>query len=301
MKWTCIALGILALEHGLMAQPEESSNLGAIPAVDFQQLSDPYVSNLGRHALSIRPDGWSHGETENFIYHFFNSFIATPVSVEAEFYYHFMANDLGKDDARWERKGHIFIFEELADWRAFQTQAQLDPWTGGIHSNNELFILRDRSQRWKGHLLAHETAHLVIDRFFGGTNVPLWLNEGYAEYAGVRAHAAFWRARNYMARPRSRSVDPERFIPLLDLTSMRSYPTDLEMIGDFYIQSERLVRFLNATDSKKFPDFLQQMASGKRFDTALTSAYRSNWQIMAQFEREFRPYASKDFVPSSSE
>ncbi len=301
MNWTSIALGLFIIGQNLAAQPEESSNLGAIPTVEFQKLSDPYVSNLGRHALSIRAKDWKHGETDNFIYHFYNSFIATPVSVEAEFYYRFMATDLGKDDARWERKGHIFIFEEAGDWQAFKSQAQLDPWTGGVHSNNELFILRDRSQRWKGHILAHETAHLVIDRFFGGTNVPLWLNEGYAEYAGVRAYSAFWRARNYSSAPRSRSVDPKRFIPLLDLTSTRSYPSDYEVVADFYVQSERLVRFLNATDEEKFPEFLQQMASGKRFDTALTSAYRAHWQIMAQFEREFKPYASKDFDPSKSE
>ena len=138
------------------------------------------VHQIGQAALAIRASEWRHAETTNFIYHYFQSFVAAPVSVEAEFYYRLIAQELGKDTTQWERKSHIFVFESAEDWAQFQRNGALDPWTGGVHSRGELFIRRDPQFRFKGNTLGHEVAHLVVDRFFGA-NVPLWLNEGYAE------------------------------------------------------------------------------------------------------------------------
>ena len=167
-------------------QPQRLKSLKEIP---FASLSSPRVTALGQAALSIRPTEWKHAETDNFIYHYFHGFIATPVSVEAEFYYRVVARDLNKDTSHWERKAHIFIFEQPEDWKTFQTKGGLDPWTGGIHAHGELFIQRDPNYKFKGTTLGHETAHLVIDRFYG-SNVPLWLNEGYAEYISHVAYAS---------------------------------------------------------------------------------------------------------------
>src|SRR3954447_25467082 len=79
--------------------------------VAFSALSDRNITALGTKALAIRPADWKHAETKHFVYHFFEHFVAAPASVEAEFYYTTIAQDLGKDTAQWERKSHIFIFE----------------------------------------------------------------------------------------------------------------------------------------------------------------------------------------------
>ena len=183
----------------LFAQEPADTTLREVP---LQALSDRNFTPLAQAALTIRPTEWKHAETANFVYHYFHSFIAAPVAVEAEFYYRVISKDLEKDTTQWERKGHVFIFETDEDWAAFQKKGALDPWTGGIHSGGSLFLKRDPQMKFKGNTLGHEITHLVLDRFFG-SGIPLWLNEGYAEYASTICYAAFNRARGYSARPLS--------------------------------------------------------------------------------------------------
>ena len=75
-----------------------------------------------------------------------------PNGVEAEFFYNIVAKELGRDTAQWERKCHVFIFDKAADWAEFQKQGKLDPWTGGLCTGGELFLLREADKKWKGEL-----------------------------------------------------------------------------------------------------------------------------------------------------
>lgn len=261
--------------------------------VTFGQLSDRALAPLGQAALGIRANEWKHAETANFALHYFQSFVAAPVSVEAEFYYRLIAQELGKELARWERKSHIFVFERAEDWAEFQKRGALDPWTGGIHSRGELFIRRDPAFKFKGNTLGHEVAHLVVDRFFG-SNVPLWLNEGYAEYVSMRCFSAFQRARNYRSRPLAQAVPAGQFIPLAELTSAMAYPQDPLRVGAFYAESQRLVRFLSAADKAGFGVFFEALAKGARFETALAKGFAGRFAGMDALERDFKNYATNE-------
>ena len=266
------------------------NGLNPLKEVPFRSLSNPYVTPLGSAALSIRPDEWKHAETDNFIYHYFHDFIATPVSVEAEFYYRVVAKDLSKDTSHWERKAQVFIFESPEDWKTFQTRGALDPWTGGIHSRGELFIQRDPSMKFKGNTLGHEVTHLVVDRFYG-SNVPLWLNEGYAEYISRLAYASYYRARGYEAKARTDNLTPASFVPVDQLVHAMTYPAQYNDVVAFYTESEKLVRFLNTADKAKFQALVDALARGSLFENALHSAYGTLYPTPAQLEASFRPYA----------
>lgn len=270
-----------------------AENLGALKPVPFESLSSTNISNFAKQALTIQPERWKHSETDNFIYHYFDSFVATPVSVEAEYYYRVIAKELEKDTTRWERKSHIFLFQTPADWKAFQGAAKLDPWTGGLHRLNELFLLRDAEMKWKGNTLGHEIAHLVVDRFYGA-NVPLWLNEGYAEYVSVRAYSAYMRARNYRSSPRSISVPPASYIPVAKLTTALDYPEDPLQVTVFYNESERLVRFLSATDKAAFLRFMSMLSAGSKFETALMSNFPTQFPNNYALDNAFKSYASRN-------
>lgn len=272
---------------------DDPRGLNGLKEVSLFQLSDSNISSLGNAALSIQPGQWKHAETKNFVYHFFHGFIATPVSVEAEFYYRVVAKELGKDTTQWERKSHIYIFEKPEDWAAFQHKAALDPWTGGIHAGGDLFIQRNPEYKFKGRTLGHETTHLVLYRFFG-SGIPIWLNEGYAEYASIKGYASFYRARGYIAKPTSETLASADFIPLGTLNDMLTYPQDVAQVHAFYVESEKLVRFLNAESPQKFTVFLEAMSQGNRFETALMKAYGSRYASVAALEQEFKNYALKD-------
>jgi hypothetical protein len=289
----------LLLALALDCHAQEKNLLGQLREEPLDGLSDSQVSALGRKALEIRPDDWHHAETKNFIYHFQHNFIATPVSVEAEFYYGFIAKDLARDTTEWERKSHITIFEQPEDWHTFQASAQLEPWTGGIQSGGDLFIVRNPAYKFKGHSLAHEIAHLVVFRFFGN-GVPRWLNEGYAENVALRSWSSYFRARGYLAKPNSTAVSPSDYIPLAELTTMEEYPTEVAKVEAFYHESERLVRFLTATDKAAFRDFFDALAHGNRFETALAKAFGMHFSSTAALEAVFKPYASKDYDESDS-
>jgi hypothetical protein len=272
-------------------QPEDTRGLNGLQEVALSQLSDSRISPLGKAALSIQPGLWKHAETENFVYHFFHGFIATPVSLEAEFYYRVIAKELGKDTQQWERKSHIYIFEDPGDWTTFQEKASLEPWTGGIHSGDDLFIQRNPEYKFKGRTLGHEVTHLVIHRFFGN-GVPLWLNEGCAEYASILGYASFNRARGMNSKPMSQIVVPEDYIPLEKLANTLSYPDDFKQVTAFYTESERLVHFLNSLGSQNFVQFLDAMSKGNKFETALSKAYGNRFQGLNDLELEFKPYAT---------
>lgn len=261
--------------------------------IPFASLSDRNVSVLGSKALAIRAAEWKHAESTHFVYHFFESFVAAPVSTEAEFFYNIVAKELGKDTAQWERKCHVFIFSKMEDWSQFQSSGQLDPWTGGLCAGGELFVVRDSQRKWKGDTLGHEVTHLVVHRFVGN-GVPLWLNEGFAQYAASRGYAAFWRARGYRARPTSQAVNPEKWIPVSQLTSMVGYPSETTEVATFYAESERLVRFLAATDKAGFLKFFEALAQGNRFDSALTKGFYNKFFNVEALDKQAKEYATSE-------
>jgi hypothetical protein len=288
-------LGLLACLFVFACSPLAlaQQNIGSLPEVDYFKLSDRSLGPLAQAALQIRARDWKHAETANFIYHYFQSHVATPVSVECEFYYKVIAQELGKDTTQWERKCHIYVFDQEADWTLLKQRGMLDPWTGGLHTGNEVFIYRDASAKWKGNTLGHEVAHLVVHRFFG-PGIPLWLNEGFAENVSLRGWAAFFRARGYLARPKSQAISPQMFLSLALLTGAQTYPSDPVQVDVFYNQSERLVRFLSAADKKGFQVFFESMSKGNRFDTALSKGFGSRFASTDVLEREFREYATKE-------
>src|SRR5215210_2429276 len=94
---------------------------GSLREIEFTQLSERDPNPLGEKALAIRPEQWKHSETEHFIYHFAHTFVATPVSGEAEFHYRVITKELERDHLTSDPKSHIYIFEQPEDWQQFQS------------------------------------------------------------------------------------------------------------------------------------------------------------------------------------
>ena len=286
------AFALFPLAGQLPAEEEETvTGLHSLPEVEFSALSSPDPNPLGAQALALHPEQWKHGETEHFIYHFVHSYVATPVSVEAEFCFRVITEQLGQETiAAGNAKSHIYIFEKPTDWRAFQSRAELEPWTGGIHSQGSLFIVRDPAYKFTNNSLGHEITHLVLFRIYRRP-LPLWLNEGFAEYASRLARASYQRARNYIAHPHSAPIPHEQLIPLAQLTTIGAYPSGA--IAVFYGESERLVRFLVVVDRTAFFSFLDAMAQGENLNTALSRIYRDRFSDLDALEKEFVVYASE--------
>src|ERR1700730_15494212 len=111
---------------GAAAEDSPITGLNALPEVEFSQLSQRDPNPLGEKALAIHPEQWKHGETDHFVYHFVHSYVATPVSIEAEFHYRVVAKELEREQPAGDTKAHIYIFERPEDWQQFQSFGKLE-------------------------------------------------------------------------------------------------------------------------------------------------------------------------------
>ncbi|MBA3832182.1 MAG: hypothetical protein H0X34_09870 [Chthoniobacterales bacterium] len=282
---------LLLLATTASGQLDQLQGLNGLQDVPLTGLSQPDNNPLGAVALALHPEDWKHAEGEHFIYHYVRSFVATRISVEAEFNFRVVAQVLEKEAPASERKSHIYIFDRPGDWREFQKAGELEPWSGGIQSAGSLFLLSDPSYKFSGNTVCHEIAHLLLYRYYG-SHIPCWLNEGFAEYVSRNSRASYQRARGYLAKPHSSSLAPEELIPLDQLTAMIRPPN--EQVDIFYDESERLVRFLAQADQTRFLALLQVMAGGEEFEHALLRVYAGTFASRSDFEEKFHSYASRD-------
>jgi hypothetical protein len=285
----------LSIAWGAIAQDSADVGLNALTEVEFSQLTQRDPNPLAEKALAIHPDQWKHAETEHFIYHFVHGFVATPVSVEAEFHYRVVARELDREQLATDVKSHIYIFERPEEWQQFQAFGNLEQWTGGIHSAGSLFIQRNPAYKFSNNSLGHEIVHLVLHRFYTD-GIPCWLDEGLAQFISKDAHASYQRARGYISKPHSDSIAPDDLIPLATLVAITHPPS--EKVHTFYDQSERLVRFLDTTDKSSFLKLLDALARHQPFETALAQFYPTTFPTVSVLEEKFRDYASKDFGTS---
>ncbi len=276
----------------MRAQKQAPSGLNSLPEIEFAQLSQRDPNPLGEKALAINSDQWKHGETDHFIYHFVHSYVATPVSIEAEFHYRVIAKELGRDQPAGDTKSHIYIFDRPEDWKQFQSLGALEPWTGGIHSQGSLFIVRNPAYKFTNNSLGHEISHLVLHRFYSD-GIPCWLDEGFAQYVSKGSHASYERARGYIAKPHSEAIAAQDLIPLATLVAVTHPPGD--HVAIFYNESEKLVRFLAVADRQTFLALLDALARHQPFETAFLRIYAGRFTSLAVLEEKFREYAAKDF------
>ena len=287
-----VLLSALSILTATAEEIASISGLNSLPEVEFSRLSQRDPNPLGEKALAVHPEQWKHGETDHFIYHFVHSYVATPVSVEAEFHYRVVAKELERDQPPGDVKSHIYIFESPEQWQQFQAFGKLEPWTGGIQSQGSLFIQRNPKYKFSGHLLGHEIVHLIVHRFYSD-GIPCWLNEGLAQYISKAAYASYQRARGYISKPHSEAIAMEDLIALPTLTAITFPPTD--RVTTFYDESERLVRFLVSTDKPSFLALLDALGRHQPFETALPRAYAGTFSDSSVLEQKFREYVAKDF------
>jgi hypothetical protein len=171
----------------------------------------------------------------------------------------------------------------------------LEKWTGGIHSAGSLFIQRNPAYKFSNNSLGHEIVHLVLHRFYTDS-IPSWLDEGLAQFISKDAYASYQRARGYISKPHSESIAPQDLIPIATLVALTQPPSD--KVHTFYDESERLVRFLAATDKPAFLKLLDALARHHPFEATLSRFYSANFPSLSSLDEKFREYASKDFGSS---
>lgn len=289
-------MGIIFSVHlTAQAQDEASAPDGyRFKMLPFDELSERSVSRTGDTALKIATVKWEHSESDHFIFHTEAGFAVTQLVSVAEWSYAAIKKDLQITQDSFERKCHIYVFLNEGVWREFVGNGKMEPWTGGWCTGRELFFASRPHFKFQGTTLPHEMTHLVMHRFVGG-DIPLWLNEGLAEFEGIRLYRTYLKTRNYTLTNVRDHLDPDQFIPLKDLTSAVDYPKAQEEVTAFYVESERLISFLYFQYGGTDPlmKFLRLQSQGERFDSAWREAYGRERGDQQAFEDKFASYVIK--------
>lgn len=265
-----------------------------LKAVPFEQLSENSVSRQGDVALKTATIKWQHSESDHFIFHTETGFAVTQLVGVAEWSYAAIKKEFGIAQDSFERKCHLYVFLNEPAWRSFASDGKMEAWTGGWCTGRELFFWSRPHFKFQGTTLPHEMTHLVLHRFIGG-DIPLWLNEGLAEFEGTRQSRAYLKAREYALTNVRDHLDRARYIPLNSLTSAIDYPKTKEEVEAFYTESQRLITFLYLQHSGMGPlmKFTKLQAEGARFDSAWREIYGSKYGDLQSFEDKFIVYLTK--------
>jgi hypothetical protein len=249
------------------------------------ELSNRDFAELAKKALAMQPDKWKHAETENFIVHYRRVTEAKKVLREVEFSLWFIANSLGATRERYQRKSHVFVFKDEAEWQRFIAGAGVPPWTHSFAHGDELFLnVRGDTGLFDSKTLAHEATHAVVARLYPDRHWPLWLNEGFAEYMSGASIAARMRLYTKGFQKPLHSAK----LTLEELTAMTAYPEDEKEVAQLYQSSEKLVRFLmNELPKERFAKFVELLLERRKLPDAIAAVYGDEFKDFDSFRKKY--------------
>jgi hypothetical protein len=170
-------------------------------------------------------------------------------------HYHDRVKGLGRTI---RRRLPFYLFRRKADYRA----AGGLPGSAGLYAGDRLMALASGSNVW--HVVQHEGFHQFVHRAIGG-RMPIWLNEGLAEYFG---HAE-WTGDDFIsgAIPRSfksrvdRLIRQGRLKPFGKMLTMTNQEWSARLDRANYDQAWAMVHFLIHAENGKYRDALGKMIS----------------------------------------
>ena len=232
---------------------------------------------------------WKHLQTEHFVLHHDQKMFAAKVARMGEQFYDAISADLPNlQDHVSPARSHIFIFRDPRDWQAVVAgMPGLELWTASFVSGQVMYLQEmGTAPSDKMDLLAHEMTHLVFNRFLP-VRLPLWLNEGLAEYYGEFAY----RAAKGMGQSKGNAFRPLRkWMPLAQLLDATAYPSEPAEVALFYATSKYLVGYLLLRQPReKWDAFFARLLAGEPARPALLGTY--GWADVAALEKAFAAFA----------
>lgn len=253
---------------------------------DFQeftadQMDTGSLSLLGREVLQMPGIRWQHAQTDRFVFHFERKTFALKVARMAEFLFDHIAGELNAPAQDAAPRSHIFIFRSPKDWQQFiRASGMKEEWAFSVVRGPEMFLQQADGTAESGGVLAHEMTHLVINRLFP-RRLPLWLNEGMAEWYEEFGYAAF---KGIKKSRRAHFKKQDVLYPLPDLFAATQYPAEVEA---FYRTSKMLFGWLMLKQpAEKIMPFMRDLMDGESAANALRTHYEiaSTDQLQKELE-----------------
>jgi hypothetical protein len=238
---------------------------------------------------SVADEEWQVVKAEHFIvYYKSTQAFAEKVAHAAEEDYQRIMNDLGfaKRDDFWLWKNRVSIYV-CRTRDEFMAATGAPKWAAGksVYKKKEIVTFGD-SSGFLGSVLPHEITHLVFRDFVGFEgDVPLWLNEGVAQWEESSKREASTRLTKGL-------LNQNRLMSLEQLTRL-----DIRKVDDsgkaveFYAQAASLVGYLiREHGSERFRKLCGQLRDGKDLNDALRFTYSDTVPSMKELESAWRKY-----------
>ncbi len=245
-------------------------------------------SNIAKKLLS--KGNWFSRKSEHFDIFYRDLNQAKIVGDKAEYYFEKIIYDLGYEkDLKWDKKCQVFIVENVDKWKDFLKSIGFNAdLIGGFVPNygeKEMFLCAI-SEGYLALTFPHELTHLIFKEIAGKNIIPLWLNEGLANY-----EANLTSISNELL---TKSIKQGTHILLGDLLRMTAYPEGKEARELFYAQSEKLVEFLiTQCGREKFRKFCDIILKDKPFKDAISNVYRKDFKDIEDFNIKLVEYIVK--------
>lgn len=280
-------LGVAARGHAAPPQSNQASGIGR--EVTAEEMDVASLTAADRAVLEDRRYKWKHLQTEHFVVHYEQKIFASRVARMGEQFYEAIASDLPNlRDRVSPARSHIFIFRDARDWQTLRAErAGLSEWAASFVVGRTMYLQEvGTSVSDKMEMLAHEMTHLVFNRFLP-LRLPLWMNEGLAEYYGEFAY----RAARGIGQSKGNSFPPMRkWMPLETVLTAQTYPASRHEVTHFYKASKYVIGFLRLRFSQEqWNTFLDRVLAGTPALTALMETY--GWADIAAMEKEFARFA----------
>lgn len=261
--------------------------------------------------INVFAEDWKEFKSEHFIVYFTgNDNFAKDVLHKAEKYYRNIAVELGyarySDFWVWDKRVKIYVYP---DHETYLKKTKQISWSHGMANYQEKSISSyEKSRDFTLSVLPHEIAHLIFRDFVGFEGeVPLWLDEGVAQWAEEARREQFKTALKQLYEKDAllllsdmMKLDVRRF------TKNRLYirPTVTkdgsagvvflsldQLVASYYLEGVGLVGFLiEKYGSNRFADFCRQLRNGKTMNGALKGAYPHHIKNIEDLEKKWREH-----------
>jgi hypothetical protein len=162
---------------------------------------------------------------------------------------------------------NIIIVESADEFKSY-SQSQLPDWTGAAYLITQDVILlktpTSKNLNFKRDFL-HELSHFFFHKKFNGENIPLWYNEGLAEYLSGKSIDL------HSGLVLSNAIWAKTIVPFKEIDSLLLFSQQKAELA--YVQSLSAVLFIKEklNDPQKWSDF-QEMISENGWTSTLTKS-----------------------------
>lgn len=212
-------------------------------------------------------------ERGHFVIYHLNRDLANDLTWKAEYYYKKILGHLGSEEFRpWESKDkcEIYIYKTKAEYMAATGAPE---WSAGLAQDQPLrFSAYEGSPDMETTTFPHELTHIIFRLFTDRKRMPLWLEEGMAQFEEEDQSSLYKRKRFVKW-----SVKNGSYIRLADLMNMAAVPED--NLEGFYSESASVVDHL-ITDNIRtsYGKFLTCLKNGRSVEAALKEAYQRKYK-----------------------